>query len=319
MRFSIIVPMYNVQQYIDRCLDSLTDQEFEDYEVILVNDKSTDSSLELARIWEKKYPKIKIYCKDSNSGLSETRNYGINKARGQYLIFVDSDDYVEKNCLTRINTELEKNLNPDIMYFGIYEETDGHKEYCDKFAAERDRLLKANDFMLNELKHRQLYVSVWAAIYKRGLIVDNNLYFKSGLLHEDELWSPQVLYNAEKVCHVEYAFYHYYIRPNSISTAKDLTKNGLDVISTCKDLMRICADYKSDELTKWMRNHIAMLYMKATTMGKLYRKDYKKNISRIFPICNVCTAQDTIKSLLYLLSPTLYCHINRGYNVVKPK
>lgn len=319
MTFSIIVPMYNVEEYIDRCLDSLTKQDCDDYEIIVIDDKSTDHSLELAKRWADKYHFISVVRKDYNSGLSETRNYGLNRAKGDYIIFVDSDDYVEENCLSEIAEELIKYQYPDIMYMAFYEETlGGVTVYRDLYASNHGINLNANEFMLNELKQRQLYASVCTAVYKRELILSNRLFFRPGICHEDELWSPMILGAASKVCHVDLAYYHYVKRPNSITTAKDQTRNELDLLSVCHELMEKSSEYDDAELCKWMRNHIAILYMKATAVGILYRHNYRDEIDRTFPIRNVCTAYDTTKALLFFLNPSIYGLIYRIVTKLKP-
>lgn len=106
MFFSIIVPIYNVERYLDKCIISLTEQDINDYEIILINDGSTDNSINICEKWLAKSNNIKIYTKH-NSGLSDTRNFGIKKAIGDYIVFVDSDDYIGATCCyTKINEGL---------------------------------------------------------------------------------------------------------------------------------------------------------------------------------------------------------------------
>lgn len=99
MFLSIIVPMYNVSEYIDRCLNSLVNQNIDDYEIIVVNDASVDDSLIKAQKWENLYQNLKVINKEKNSGLSDTRNKGLKEATGKYILFVDSDDYIDTNSL----------------------------------------------------------------------------------------------------------------------------------------------------------------------------------------------------------------------------
>ena len=98
-KFSIIVPVYNVENYLEKCLDSLINQKHNSYEIIIINDGSTDNSQRIIDNYKKKYPKLISSYKKGNGGLSSARNYGIEKSTGEYLLFVDSDDYISENCL----------------------------------------------------------------------------------------------------------------------------------------------------------------------------------------------------------------------------
>ena len=143
-------------------------------------------------------------------------------------------------------------------------------------------------------------------VYKRTLLIDNDLMFYKGILHEDERWSPIVLLKSHTVYTSEADFYHYVRHENSITTKKDRTQNGIDIIDTAVYLQKIAYDVQDDELRRLFLNRIAMLYLKGTTIGNLYRKDYKSHIDRKFPIKNSCTMKDIIKSLLFFISPVLY-------------
>ena len=112
MKFSIIVPVYNVEKYVKRCLDSIFNQTYKDFEVIVVNDGSTDKSMNIV----KKYKDVKII-NEENRGLSHARNNGVKNARGDYILFVDSDDYINKDLLKELNKSL--NNNPDVVRFQV--------------------------------------------------------------------------------------------------------------------------------------------------------------------------------------------------------
>lgn len=316
MLFSIIVPIYNVEKYLDRCLESLVNQSFDNYEIILVDDQSTDNSLTIAEKWERDNSHIKLICKKGNTGLSDTRNVGLKKAIGDYIIFVDSDDYVEKDCLVRLENELHCFNYPDIIYCAIIGEINKNSYYLDYYSGQCNIVTSPHDFLLMDLREkRRFYAAAWSAVFKRSLIEKSGVYFKNGLIYEEELWSPQILMNAKKVCHIDYAFYHYVKRPGSITTSKDKTKNGLDLISTCNELMTFFSNYycNDKEFEKRIRNHISIVYMRASIIGRLYRKEYRKCIDRFFPIKNVCTIPEILKAILFLISPKLHYVIGASY------
>ena len=164
--------------------------------------------------------------------------------------------------------------------------------------------------MRSELEQRNLYAAAAFGIYNRKKIIDRNLFFKEGILHEDEEWTPRVLLNLDTVYLSEFNFYHYIKRPGSITTKADRTQNGLDLMQTCIQLELYSANIILDSgLLKLYKNQLAKLYMKAVCIGKINRKEYKNRIDRLFPIRNACKKFDVIKSILFAISPNLYLRV----------
>jgi len=227
MLFSIIVPIFNVEQYLEQCISSLITQDISNYEIILIDDCSTDKSGIIAQEWSKKDSKISYYRKKVNSGLSDTRNYGIKVAKSDYILFIDSDDYIDKNVLGSLKSIIIKNNRPDIVYLGYYLEKQGKYEKKYNYFCDKNVLMNSRQFMKKELQQRNLPIAACFAVYRRQYIIDHTLLFKTGIYHEDELWSPQILYNSNLVYISDMIFYHYVIRQGSITTSKDKTKNGI--------------------------------------------------------------------------------------------
>ena len=231
MFISVIVPVYNVEKYLDKCLESLLNQHYSDMEIVVVDDKSTDGSLNIAKKYEK-HTNVKVVAKEKNSGLSDTRNVGIKESCGQYIMFLDSDDYVENGCIAKIQGIIEKENAPDIIYFGYYEEYESTDKQLIKYGyvSAKNRSFTGEKFALEELKQRNLYAAACFGVYKRAFIVENQLYFESGILHEDELWTPQVILRANKVYTSDYVFYHYLRRNGSITRSGNKTKHAQDML-----------------------------------------------------------------------------------------
>ena len=311
MLFSIIVPIYNVEKYLNKCIDSLVEQNFQDAEIILIDDCSTDRSLEIAKSYES-VPNLKVISKKVNSGLSDTRNIGLKEAMGKYVLFLDSDDYVEKDCLSKISKIIKKNKEPSVIYFGYYEEYEGkdHQKNIYGYVSCKNQLYTSEEFAISELKKRNLYAAACFGIYKRELIIKNKLFFKSGVLHEDELWTPQVILNARTIYTSDYIYYHYLRRANSITKKQDKTKNGIDMLNNCKELEQLLLNIKDPILKKYMDNHIAMLYMKGMSEGKLYEKDKRKYVDRFYPLKKACFMEDRMKAILFMVSLKLYYILN---------
>ena len=160
MFISVIVPVYNVEKYLDKCLESLLNQHYSDMEIVVVDDKSTDGSLNIAKKYEK-YTNVKVIAKEKNSGLSDTRNVGIKESCGQYIMFLDSDDYVENGCIAKIQGIIEKENTPDIIYFGYCEEYESTDKQLIKYGyvSAKNCSFTGEKFALEELKQRNLYAA----------------------------------------------------------------------------------------------------------------------------------------------------------------
>ena len=304
--------MYNVEKYIDKCIQSILLQSINqnDFEIILVDDKSTDNTLKSVEKWLD-HDNIKLIKKESNTGLSDTRNKGLAIAEGDYVLFIDSDDYIEKSTLQTFYDIIFDN-QPDVIYGGYIEEY-GNGKYYKRYGykSTSDRMYTASDYMKSELKHRNLFAPAPFAAYKTNLIISNNLFFKIGILHEDEQWTPRVLMEAKTVYLSSFCFYHYFKRQGSITTRKDRTKNGLDLISTCTELEKVAIRKITDKLLlKLYFNQLAKLYMKAASIGELWRAEYRGCVDRLFPIKHAIFPFDIVKSLLFLFSIRAYCKLN---------
>lgn len=244
MIFTIIIPVYNVELYLRECLDSVLNQGFESCELICINDGSTDGSLAILEEYAQKYPKQVIVFTQLNSGLSATRNKGVEMAKGDYLLFLDSDDMLTEGSLTRLAQKVE-NKRIDIVAFNseLYFENEQRFEPNSTFNhAENQLFAKGMDYFDAFVAKRGWGPSaVCFYLFKRELFVKNNLKFEIGLLHEDELFMPQVLYYAGKISIINEALYTYRIHGASITrTQKD--KNYVDKLRIAEMLFNFFAD-----------------------------------------------------------------------------
>lgn len=222
---SIIVPVYNVEQYLKECLDSLIAQTYSKIEIICVEDCSTDGSLDLLNEYSSKYKQIKVVRHDKNQGLSQARNTGMKYAQGEYIAFVDSDDFVSDDYIEKLLAVLEENQS-DMSISSIKDFIEDKKE---KLSASYTDLvpnallkIKSNENLENYFQ--DLPVMAWAKLYKRSFLEKNKLRFIKGLLHEDEPWSLLVWNLTKKISYASDATYFYRKRSNSI-TAK---RNNVD-------------------------------------------------------------------------------------------
>lgn len=232
MKISVIVPVYNVEKYLRRCLDSLVNQTLSDYEVILVNDGSTDSSQEIIDEYVSKYPIIKAYKKE-NGGMSSARNMALDYASGEYIAFVDSDDYVEVFFLEKLY-EKAKNTESDVVicdYYGINEKEKRYMK-CHMNMSPEDKI----EFLLSP-------PMVWSKLVKKEIM--DKVRFTEGIFYEDLDICVRMLPYVNKVSFVDEPLYDYYVQQSgSAMTQKTFNNHLLDiftVLDNCKKLLE--ADY----------------------------------------------------------------------------
>ena len=217
---SVIIPVYNVEKYLAECVDSVLAQTYEHYEVILVDDGSTDAGGAMCDAYAQKDPRIRVI-HQANGGLSAARNTGLKAARGQYVYFLDSDDYIEKQTLEHLAALAERE-KADVVFFDGYvffdecEEDDSVSRYTRK---KRYLSEKGRDMLHRQLLEEEYRTPVQFLFLKKAYIDSCKLCFLEGVIHEDELFTFQV-YNADgRVAHCHEQLYARRVRPASIMTA----------------------------------------------------------------------------------------------------
>ena len=260
MFFSVVVPVYNVEKYLAECVDSVLRQTFADFELILVDDGSKDASGALCDEYAAKDSRVKVIHKE-NGGLSDARNVGTAAAVGDYVVYIDSDDYVADSDFLEKIYEKAKNGTDIICYKfkKFYEDskTFGECDFafpdlseCETFADRIRYLVKTNSF----------YCSAWSKSIKLSLLRDNGIEFEKGLLGEDQEWYYHVLLNAKTIDGVDKDYIVYRQRANSITTSWKM-KNLTDCIYVVDKWQRKIAETDMDEACK-----IALLH----SVAKLY-------------------------------------------------
>lgn len=224
MIFSVIIPIYNVEKYLRECIDSVLSQNFEDYEIILVNDGSPDNCGKICDEYGDKYSHIKVIHKE-NGGLSDARNFGMKAASGNYLIFLDSDDFWEgTNVLSDLFEIIKRDRNPDVILHG-YTNMNNRNEHLQDFSIVKESNNFVNDFDYLVLKGIY-YGSVWTKVLKRELVLKNNLFFEKGLLYEDVIYCFDLAFYIKTYSVYQSNFYQYRIREGSITYR--VSRNGMN-------------------------------------------------------------------------------------------
>lgn len=215
MKISIIIPVYNVSQYIARCLLSALNQTWQDLEIILVNDCTPDNSIEVIKQVLSSHPRkgiVTLIEHTHTRGVAAARNTGMKKATGEYLFLMDSDDYIPLNAIELLGNVA---LKYDVTFvMGDYEMTGTGKRWSQSLMLETG-LLADNEQVLSTYAKNQWYLMVWNKLMKRAFIHEENLFFPEGIQHEDDLYSFLLASKAKSAYVIHEVTYYYYIHENS--------------------------------------------------------------------------------------------------------
>lgn len=342
IKLSIIVPIYGVEQYLRKCVDSLLSQDLGNYEIILVDDGSPDSCPQICDSYAEAYENIRVLHRE-NGGLSAARNSGIEVAQGEYVMFIDSDDYIEPNVLGGLLAQVERE-ELDVLRYNYQnvriakrEELRGKSEY-EVFEPNKDpkrdvdysESVVDGETFLNERLGPACYA--WQFIIRQSLIAkceeligkSDGCLFKEGIYFEDTEWTPRMLMRAKRVASTPVIAYNYLWREGSI-TLPDNPQKRKKVIDDKIALIRGFKDQskkvKDPKWYTWMTSFIAMTVLDAIKVLTIAEcKAYIKELQsiQIFPLTTAREKKWTHKLKVQLanISPMLYCKImNMNYKL----
>lgn len=279
VKVSVIVPVYNVEQYLDKCLDSLVNQTLKDIEIIVVNDGSPDNSQQIIDKYQENYPQIVSLIKE-NGGQADARNYGMKRARGEYISFVDGDDYVETYFLENMYNAADSGKNIVVCSY--------LQEWPDKVEK------------IEEINYSSIYeyiakgqVVPWNKLYKKSWLQSINITFPTGLLYEDVEFFLKVMShikNIEELSFIDKCLIHYIQRPGSttytqskrINNIHEVTKNVSIYYQNLDSKYIQAMEYK---LTKSLFGHFLFKYKKITdkNLRKQLLDEHWMFINKQFP------------------------------------
>ena len=261
-KVSIIVPVYNVEKYIEKGLNSLINQTLEDIEIIIINDGSTDKSKDIIELFIGKYPEKIKYFEKENGGAADARNYGINVATGEYIAFLDPDDYIEKEMLSKMYEKAKKE-NSDLV------DCDFYWEYPNKKKLDTGAIYSNKKEMLVKTR-----VMPWNKLIKRSLLEENNIRFPKGLRYEDTEFTYKLVPYCTKVSFIKEPFVHYVQREESASYSYN-EKVG-DIY---KVLDNVIDYYKENNLYEEYKEELEYIYMRyllCSSLGRIVKIKNKK-------------------------------------------
>lgn len=312
IRLSIIIPVYNVEQYIARCLDSCLSQNIpaEEYEIIVVNDESPDNSMAIVDDYCHKYKNIKVINR-KNGGLSAARNTGIESARGEYIWFIDSDDRISTDCINPLLNYAETN-SLDVLCIGLnLEYPDGRIEKYPIECEDKEQIYDGKDFIVKA----GMPPAAWAAIFRRELLFVNGLKFYEGILHEDHEFTPRAYCLAKRIAYYDAQIYYYNQRAGGIMKSNNNLRRCRDLLTVADSLFA----FTTEKISKDSNAYKAMMqkvYFCVTQSLTFYSKEaLSLSIYRnkpYFPMNpRYCSSKLRLKIMLANISLRLYILINR--------
>lgn len=231
MRLSVVVPVYNAEGTLSRCIDSLLQQEVEGYEVLLVDDGSTDGSFALMEAYQKQRPDVIRIFQKPNGGLSDARNFGMDQARGEFLSFVDSDDFVVEGCYPALLNTAEE-TGCDVLFF----------DACRDFLSHQQPMAALPNVGESSFVTTKTYLlsmpCAWNKLIKTRLFRENRLRFPVGIWYEDLALIPQLALYAEKIYYQKQCFYHYVQSENSITRHEGFREKWWDIYAAVTYLQK---------------------------------------------------------------------------------
>ena len=299
---SIIVPVYNVEKELDRCVQSLIHQTYERIEIILVDDGSPDSCPKLCDEYAKQDCRIKVIHKQ-NGGLSEARNVGLNMAKGTYVLYVDSDDYIQLDACEN----LVKGFIDDVDFVvgackEIYKDNISYQKHTN---IKPETVYNAKEFVIKSIKNFEWYAPAWLNLYKREFLLKNNLFYKVGYLYEDIEMLPRLFLAASKVSYIDYPFYNYVIRENSIMTSMNTPQKVKMTLDIYNEWMMTIHDLVDSEYQRWLYGILIKLYMKDARTKKI--NGWKiKGMDFGFAMKYALNLREKMKVLYFSITPNLY-------------
>ena len=277
---SIVIPIYNVEKYLRKCLDSVYSLNLDNKEVVLVNDGSTDTSINILNEFKNKYPNKTKLITQKNQGLSEARNIGIKNSNGKYILFIDSDDFI-------IPTETEEFIN-----FGLDKKVDiligNYREYYNEnyvvqksfYSLDKNLEKEGIFFIENGVKNKCFRFAVWQNIYRKNFLLENNLFFKKGLLHEDSLFTPEAFFYAKKVRCFNKKFYFY--RKNNLESITQ-TVNKKNYEHMLYTIIKLLEFKKSNNIENNYFNRIVLgIYINVLRGGYINKEVYNNIVDLKF-------------------------------------
>lgn len=316
-KVSLIIPVYNVEKYLDDCLFSVMNQTYKNLEIIIIDDGSTDNSGEKCESYKQKDSRIVVYHKP-NGGLSDARNYGLEKCTGDYIFFLDSDDFIDINLIENLVTTVITDQSDIVANDAVdYYDGDPVSDINIQCTSEKLDSVEAvkRTLMTNGIRHM-----AWGKLFKRYLW--DNRRFTTGILYEDLDVIYYVMLDAKRISVLNPSMYYYRQRPGSIMNDKKVTERNVSLFYTaervCKNIIachpEIEKEAKRMEIVNDMKLLQSILDYDVASFSDIQNKIQKKARKYCIRLLSVLSVKDKVKILSLSCSKTLF---HRVYSLKK--
>ncbi|MBS7834588.1 glycosyltransferase family 2 protein [Wohlfahrtiimonas chitiniclastica] len=274
MKISVIVPVYKVEKYIGKCIQSLLDQTYSNFEALIVDDGSPDQSITIAKELVGNDPRF-IFLEKENGGLSSARNYGLDHATGDYIYFLDSDDYIASDTL-QLSLDTLIQSNADVVVFG-WKAITPEGEILIKFMPDIDAYNEKNDLLLTQ---RTIDVAVWNKIFRRDIFC--KIRFKEGIISEDIDLTYRLIFG-RKIILLEKYLYFYVQSPNSISRSHDSIKYQHSFLTISEGMLFFLKQKGLTEshYIEWQRFYLSLLFFGQINRCIRYSENYPNIVKEL--------------------------------------
>lgn len=309
IKISVIIVCYNGEKYIEECIEKLKKQTYNNYEIVFIDDGSTDKTEELC----KKYNKVIKYYKVDHKGIAHARNFGIEKSTGDYFMFVDVDDYIDDDTLEILSKETKE--TPDIIKYG-YKLVNKSGKMLEEFKDEKENSLTGEELFKKLCLKKVPFEMTCVYLYNKKYWNGKKFKYLEGHYHEDFGLTPYVIVSAKKTKIVDRAFYGYVQSDNSITRTIDKEKiknKAYDYLAHYQRLNNLIDNTTIEEKTKKIfKSYISnAVILKANTLDKEERKKFIKEMKKnnIFDNIQANTTIQKLKKIVVKTSPSLYYRI----------
>jgi len=310
IKLSIIIPVFNAENTLKRCLDSVLQQKDDELEIVVINDGSKDLSDEIMQEYKLRYPEIISYYKKQNTGVADTRNYGIAKAKGKYIMFLDSDDYIDIDLYSIIKQYIEKNI--ELIKFKL-QRVDENNNIIEKVTGpifeqttgeEGFKYLYASDVLLD---------SPCVYVMKKDIFIRNKLLFNVGTEHEDFGLIPFVIVLASSMISIDFYGYQYVQSNGSITRNNDYNKTKKKAYDALKQYDEALIKIEKYNINKNTADYLKIYYtnailLKTETLEDKDQKQYINEIKKRRMIKNIKSSniKQLLRKIVLLLSIKQY-------------
>lgn len=299
---SIVVPIYNVEKELHRCVESILKQTYENIEIILVDDGSPDNCPNICDNYAKLDKRVKVIHK-KNGGLSDARNVGLKAATGDYILYVDSDDYIELDSCEKLMVGMIEDVD---FVVGACREIRGTKIKFQKHSNIPEyRVFSSEEFVIKSIECNEWYAPAWLNLYNRNFLLRNELFYKKGYLFEDLEILLRLYLSAKKVTYVDYPFYNYIIRENSIMTSSNSPDKVNSILKIYEDWMDTISKVQDKNYQRYLYGILIRYYLRTCRIHKIIGWKIK-GMNFSFSYKYALNSKEKIKIIYFTLFPKFY-------------